>query len=125
MEVNLLWLYSVESMYEHLMNGHTRVLQKYIWKLKVPLKIKKFIWFLHKKILLTKDNLVRRKWTGCSKCVFCGLQESVEHLFISCSFAKSVWRVVHFTFNISPPANVTNLFGRWLNGIDKITKSRI
>jgi hypothetical protein len=49
----------------------------------------------------------------------------VEHLFIQCSFAKIVWQVVHFTFNIPPPANIKNLFGRWLNGIDKTIKERI
>jgi hypothetical protein len=32
---------------------------------------------------------------------------------------------VHFTFNIPPPVKITNLFGNWLNGIDKKTKERI
>jgi hypothetical protein len=32
---------------------------------------------------------------------------------------------VHFTFNIPPPMNITNLFGNWLNEIDKKTKERI
>jgi hypothetical protein len=39
--------------------------------------------------------------------------------FYRCLFAKLVWQVVHFTFNIPPLANIKNLFGRWLNGIDK------
>jgi hypothetical protein len=43
----------------------------------------------------------------------------VEHLFIRCPFAKLVWQVVFFTFNVPPPVNIKNLFGRWLNGIDK------
>ena len=57
--------------------------------------------------------------------MFCDSDESVDHLFIKCPFAKLIWRVVHFTFNISPPANVKNLFGNWLNSIDKKTKARI
>jgi hypothetical protein len=32
---------------------------------------------------------------------------------------------VHFNFNIPPLANIKNLFGRWLNGIDKKIKERI
>jgi hypothetical protein len=32
---------------------------------------------------------------------------------------------VHFTFNIPPPSNITNLFGNWLNGIDKKTNEQI
>jgi hypothetical protein len=63
-------LFSVKSMYLDLMNGHTRFLRKYLWKIKVPLKIKIFMWFLSNRVLLTKDNLAKRKWIGCQKCCF-------------------------------------------------------
>jgi exosome complex RNA-binding protein Rrp4 len=33
--------------------------------------------------------------------------------------------VVYFTRNIPPPSNVNNLFGNWLNMIDKKTKTQI
>jgi hypothetical protein len=56
---------------------------------------------------------------------FCSSHETIDHLFISCSFSRLVWRVVHFTYNIPPPTNINNLFGNWLNGIDKQTKARI
>ena len=118
-------LFSVKSMYADLMNGHTRFLHKYLWKLKVPLKINIFMWFLHRKVLLTKDNLAKRNWTGCTKCVFCQLEETVEHLFITCLFAKHIWRLIHFTFSIHPPTSITNLFGNWLHGIDSKTKAII
>jgi hypothetical protein len=36
-------VFSVNSMYADYMSGHTRFLRKYIWKLKVLLKIKVFI----------------------------------------------------------------------------------
>ena len=104
------------------MNGHTIFLQTYLWKLKIPLKMKVFMWFLHKKVVLTKDNLAKRNWKGDSRCSVCGNNESVEHLFISCPFAKLVWRVVFCTYNIPPSTNVTNMFGNWLNGMDKKTK---
>jgi hypothetical protein len=53
-------LFTVKSMYEDLMNDHTPFLRKYLWKVKVPLKIKIFMWFLSNKVLLTKDNLAKR-----------------------------------------------------------------
>jgi hypothetical protein len=53
-------VFSVKSMYNDLLSGHTVSLKKHIWKLKVPLKIKIFMWFLHKKVILTKDNLAKR-----------------------------------------------------------------
>jgi hypothetical protein len=112
-------------MYVDIMNGHTVFLKKYIWKMKVPLKIKIFMWFLHQKVILTKDNLAKRNWTGCKKCAFCDSEESINHLFFACPFARLIWRVVQFTFDIPPPTNVTNMFGNWLNGVEKQTKARI
>jgi hypothetical protein len=43
------------------LNGHTIVLKKYLWRIKVPLKIKIFMWFIYKKLFLTKDNLSKRR----------------------------------------------------------------
>jgi hypothetical protein len=77
-------LFSVKSLYAHMMNGHTIFLWKYIWKLKVPLKIKIFMWFLHRNVILTKDNLVKQNWTGCKKCAFYDSDESINHLFFYC-----------------------------------------
>jgi hypothetical protein len=53
-------LFTVKSMYEDLMCDHTPFLRKYLWKVKIPLKIKIFMWFLSNKVLLTKDNLAKR-----------------------------------------------------------------
>lgn len=118
-------VFTVKSFYEDLLNGHTRYLRKYLWKLKIPLKIKIFLWFLNRKELLTKDNLAKRRWTGCKKCVYCEEDETADHLFIKCTFARDIWRLVHFTFNVYPPTSISNMFGTWLNGIDKVTKARI
>ena len=38
---------------------------------------------------------------------------------IECPLAKIVWRIVHLSFSLSPPKNITNLFGAWLRGIPK------
>jgi hypothetical protein len=117
--------FSVKSMYEDLMNDPTPFARKYLWKIKVPLKIKIFMWFLNNKVLLTKDNLLKRSWKGCSKCVFCGEQETVEHLFITCPFARLVWRTIDFAFDLPPPVNITNMFGNWLNGVNRQLKGQI
>lgn len=34
------------------------------WKAKLPLKIKIFLWYLKWGVILTKDNLVKRRWKG-------------------------------------------------------------
>jgi hypothetical protein len=109
-------------MYLDYMNGHTRYLRKYLWKLKIPLKIKKIMWFFNNKVLLTKDNLARRRWTGSQKCCLCDANETVHHLFLACPVIKSVWRMIYFAYNIPPPANISNMFGNWLNGVPKLDK---
>jgi hypothetical protein len=43
--------------------------------------------FLHKKVLLTKENLIKRKWQGSEKCCFCDHKETVQHH--SMSFSKN------------------------------------
>jgi hypothetical protein len=73
----------------------------------------------------TKDNLAKRNWTGCKKCVFCDSEESINHLFFACPFARLIWRVVQFTFDIPSPTSVTNMFRNWLNGVEKQTNARI
>jgi hypothetical protein len=118
-------IFSVKSMYKDLMNNHTPYRHKFLWKMKIPLKIKIFMWFLNNKVILTKDNLAKRKWKGCTKCVFCGEQESVEHLFIHCPFAKLIWRTVNFAYNLHPPTSITNMFGNWLVRIDRSNKACI
>ena len=106
-------------MYLDHMSGHTRFLKNYIWKIKVPLKIKIFMWFLHREVILTKDNLAKRNWNGNKCCSFCDKEETIHHLFFECPFAKVIWRIVHMAFNITPLKNVLHLFGSWLHGIHK------
>jgi hypothetical protein len=47
------------------MNGHNIFSQKYLWKLKSPLKIKILMFFLNIKYLIRKDNLDKREWFWC------------------------------------------------------------
>ena len=44
--------------------------------------------------VLTKDNMVKRKWTGDPACHFYTHDENLSHLFFQCSTAKAVWAVV-------------------------------
>jgi hypothetical protein len=44
--------------YEDLMNSHSHFPTRYLWKLKILLKIKIFMRFLSRKVLLIKDNLI-------------------------------------------------------------------
>jgi hypothetical protein len=101
-------------MYGALLNNPQVFYNKALWKLKVPLKIKIFMWYLIKGVVLTKDNLAKRNWHGNKKCVFCTANESIQHLFIDCHFTKFVWRLVQWCCGLSKSRSVRNFFGAWL-----------
>jgi hypothetical protein len=57
-------LYYVRSMYLHLIDTHSPFLPKKIWKIKIPLKIKIFLWFLQKGVVLTKTTSLEKNRKG-------------------------------------------------------------
>jgi hypothetical protein len=38
------------------------------------------MWQIAQNAILTKDNMLERKWEGDLRCYFCGEAESAEHL---------------------------------------------
>jgi hypothetical protein len=63
-----------------------------VWKWDIQLKIKLFIWLAMENKILTWDNLQQKGWEGPSRCQLCKKEtENISHLFIHCSFTKSVW----------------------------------
>jgi len=55
-------LYTVRSYYLHLIDNQPPSQHKMIWKLKIPLKIKIFLQYLQRVVVLTKDNLAKKNW---------------------------------------------------------------
>jgi hypothetical protein len=105
--------FTIRSMYNALIAQLPAPRKNMIWKLKMPLKIKIFIWYLQKGVVLTKDNLARRRWKGSLKCCFCNLDETIQHLFFDCQLATVMWRIVHVSFNITPPMNIFHMLAEW------------
>ena len=77
-------LFTVKSMYVALINNGVRV-SRDIWQTKLPMKIKVFMWYLKRGVILTKDNLVKRNWHGntspfelCLEFVIIGLILSLD-----------------------------------------------
>ena len=80
-DLDLLGVFSVKTHYRVLINRNVPYDNKKLWKLKTPLKIKIFLWYLRRGVVLTKDNLARRNWQGSQKCCFCHENETIQHLF--------------------------------------------
>jgi hypothetical protein len=107
--------FSAHSMYLALINNGMVIRNNMIWRLKIPLKIKIFIWYMYKEVVLIKDNLARRNWNGGKQCCFCHKTKTIKHLFFECWYAKFIWGLSQIAFNIIPPYRVDNMFGTWLN----------
>jgi hypothetical protein len=109
--------FSVSSMYQSLLDSDIIPHNSHLWKIRVPLKIKVFLWLVYRESILTKDNLVKRNWHGNGKCCFCNDHETVQHLFFDCALAKFIWRIIHLACGLSPPTSIRNTFGAWVRNI--------
>lgn len=65
-----------------------------IWKAKSENKVKFLSWLMLHDHLLTADRLLRCGWVRTAIYPMCSIHEFVNHLFLSCSFAKQIWRAV-------------------------------
>lgn len=64
-------------------------MNQHIWRLKISIKIKIFIWLLFRKRLLTVDRLLNQGMFLEQHYGFCVvLTESCDHLFCYCVFAR-------------------------------------
>jgi hypothetical protein len=81
----------VHSMYTSLINNGIVDTNRKMWKVRIPQKINIFMWYVYKRIVLTKDNLVRRNWNVSKQCSFCCKDESIHHLFFDCYYARFVY----------------------------------
>jgi hypothetical protein len=111
--------FSVKNMYNDLVLRSRTPVNCWAWNAKIPLKIKIFLWYLKNGVVLTNDNLVKTQWKGCTKCCFCAVQESIQHLFFDCAMARLMWGTVFFTFRIKKPVDVGHLFDPWLRSFSK------
>jgi hypothetical protein len=109
----------VKNMYNDIVLRAGTPVNCWAWKAKIPLKIKIFLWYLKNGVVLTKDNLVKRCWKGCTKCCFCTEQETIQHLFFYCPMARLMWGCVCFAFGVSKPVDVQHLFCPWLRSFSK------
>jgi hypothetical protein len=113
------------------MQDYVSVPYNFMWKFKIPLRVKTFLWQLfrkntkdlsvsfhwiefEKKSILTKDVLLKRG--KCTKnCLFCGHEESINHLFFSCPLAHTfgiLW-VVQLDLGVSLTVLKTALMFGW------------
>jgi hypothetical protein len=107
-------IFTVKSIYKHLCSQDFGPNFKMIWKAKIPLKIKIFMWLVSQNVILTNDNLVKRKWKGSNSCVFFNENESSQHLFFNCPTAKYVWSLIAYSLGVHCRPNSWNQYWIWV-----------
>jgi hypothetical protein len=100
--------FSVSSMYQAMLDSDIIPHNIFLWKLKIPLKVKVFLWLLFRKEILTKDNLVKRNWHRNEQYCFCQNYETIQHLFFDCKLAKFIWTIIYFTFGLEFPVSINS-----------------
>ncbi|KAJ3689792.1 hypothetical protein LUZ61_018956 [Rhynchospora tenuis] len=86
-----------------------------LWKLKIPPKVRVFLWLALLDRILTQQNLLIRNWPTISACKCCSLDctETTAHLFILCDFAKQIWSRLRIRYNIPPLLDPPDLHTFW------------
>ncbi|KAG5230022.1 ribonuclease protein [Salix suchowensis] len=83
--------FSVKTAYSSLMKDNNLKLKwQFLWKLKIPPKVKTFLWALCHKKILTNAQRHKRGFTLNEACLRCSHSvESIEHLFKDCHVTHS------------------------------------
>lgn len=113
--------YSVKSAYlmlqedirNHSSNANSGFWRK-LWNLKIPPKLKNFLWRTTSNCIPTKD-LLRQKWVQVNaECPVCNTSDdSILHNHVLCPFAVSSWMKLH----ISSICGEFKNFNEWLNQV--------
>jgi hypothetical protein len=86
--------FTVKSVYAKLTKNDAGPSFERIWKSKIPKKIKCFMWLVEQDAILTKGNLIRRKWQGILN-VICVMMESLLiTYFFRCPMARVTWGII-------------------------------
>jgi hypothetical protein len=118
------WYLIVKSMYLALKTHQQIVPSKGVWNPKIPLRVKVLMWLVLRKIILTKDYLVKKGWEGDETCRFCCAKETLDHLLFGCVVARFVWGVVACTFNIPSLPGTLDLVCDWILAIKSTKKQK-
>ncbi len=86
-------IYSARSAYNFLsFDGVDDRRIPHLWRIKIPPRIKIFLWLAAMNKVLTHELLAKRGWHGPSICALCCCDtEGLVHLFFLCPYARSVW----------------------------------
>jgi hypothetical protein len=108
-------VYSSQSLYGVInFKGVIPVYIPAVWKLLVSPRVHFFLWLMSHNKLLTRDNLAKRIKIDDPSCLFCGEDESIDHVFFECVVARQAWGLVSEVIGFSIGSNYESFAKCWL-----------
>jgi len=84
--------YTIKSMYRFLtFRGVINKRFQQLWRSKLPMKLKVFMWLALQNRLQTGTALEEKKWKGDQRCGLCRVDEDVDHILFRCVMAQFTW----------------------------------
>jgi hypothetical protein len=123
-EDKILWglsankIFSTSSLYRFMTSGGVSSnVAKKIWKCKIPLKIRIFLWKAFHNRIQVANQLKLRNWKGNEFCVLYGEREDINHIIFSCPLFGFVWIFMSEVLGWDDfPRSMEELIGEWLPG---------
>jgi len=94
--------YTTRSLYKAMTFGGVKdpVLMR-IWRCRIPLKIKFFLWMAFNDRIQAAVQLKKKKWSGQEECKLCGERETVDHILFLCPVALFMWTLIRETCGLT------------------------
>lgn len=83
--------FSVKSLYHKMLRGLALMRFNGVWKARVPLKVRIFMWQAMRGRLWAADQIRKRNGPGSEFCSLCGLVENTDHIIFRCPLARLFW----------------------------------
>jgi hypothetical protein len=90
----------VSSLYRKINQGPSLPHEKLIWKAKLPLKIKIFLWQMAKGKMPASDQIKRWNCPSNGSYALCGQVKIVNHIFFSFVVANCAWSGIREAFGV-------------------------
>jgi len=89
---------------------------KVIWRSNWWPKISLFIWLVAKNKILTWDKILKKGYSGPSRCYLCNTEdETQDHLLIKCAFIRKLWSEMRKLFckHEGIPRDINEIIFQW------------
>ncbi|KAK1286247.1 hypothetical protein QJS10_CPB20g00693 [Acorus calamus] len=101
---------------EQFTHGVTQEKAATVWKMRISLKIKGFLWLVLQERLLTKAYRAHWRPNDPDKCELCLVEREItEHLLSTCSMSRQIWQRLYVEAGLQGP--ISNIEELWQAGI--------